>query len=173
MGNGRVVGIVLLIVGLVVAALVVAFVVASVNSGDLTSGGAILGLAVGLLVLVAPLVGFGVFMIVQGGKDAQRQARASQQRQLLDIVRSRGQVDVADLALEMQLSQEEIRAVIHKLVGLQVFSGYINWDKGTLYSSEARQLRDLDKCQNCNGEIELTGKGVVTCRFCGTEYFLS
>ena len=42
-----------------------------------------------------------------------------------------------------------------------------------LYSAEARHLRELDKCQNCGGEIELTGKGVVTCRYCGTEYFLS
>jgi hypothetical protein len=88
-------------------------------------------------------------------------------------VRSRGQVAVADLALETQMSQDAVRALVHELVGLQVFSGYVNWDKGVLYSAEARHLRELKQCENCGGEIVLSGKGVVTCRFCGTEYFLS
>jgi hypothetical protein len=172
-GNGRLVGTILIVVGVVAAVLIGAFLLTEVNAERLTSSGAILGAGIGLLVLVAPLIGFGLVMMRQGQQDAVRQARATQQRELLDIVRSRGQVNVSDLALEMQLSQDDIRAIVHKLVGLQVFSGYINWDKGVLYSGEASQLRTLEKCENCGGEIELTGKGVVTCRFCGTEYFLS
>lgn len=173
MNNGRLVGIIALVVGVVIGAIAVAWVSANSGSGALSSGGAILGLGLAFLVLVAPLVGFGIFMIVQGGKEAGNQAKAAQQRRLLDIVRSRGQVDIADLAIEMQMDQEALRAMIHQLVGLQVFSGYINWDQGVLYSAEASKLRDLQKCENCGGEIELSGKGVVTCRFCGTEYFLS
>jgi uncharacterized membrane protein len=173
MNSGRLVGIIALVVGIVVGLLAVAWVVTNSSSGGLSGGGAILGLGLAFLVLVAPLVGFGIFMIVQGGKQAGVQAKATEQRRLLDIVRSRGQVDITDLALEMQISQDDLRAMIHELVGLQVFSGYINWDKGVLYSSEASKLRELKKCENCGGEIELTGKGVVTCRFCGTEYFLS
>jgi tRNA(Ile2) C34 agmatinyltransferase TiaS len=73
----------------------------------------------------------------------------------------------------MQIGQDEIKSLVHKLVGLQVFSGYINWDKGVLYSDEAQQLRELDKCRNCGGEIQLAGKGVMTCKYCGTEYFVS
>ena len=42
-----------------------------------------------------------------------------------------------------------------------LYSGYINWDKGVLYSSEASKLRDLKQCPNCGGEIVLTGKGVA------------
>ncbi len=173
MSSGRTVGSVLIVVGVIVAILAVAFMLSGVSAGQLTSSGAILGLAIALLVLVAPLVGFGIFMVIEGGKDAHRRAQAERQRQLLDIVRSRGQVNISDLALEMQANQDEIRAIVHKLVGLQVFSGYVNWDKGVLYSSEANKLRELKQCENCGGEIALTGKGVVACRFCGTEYFLS
>ncbi len=173
MSSGRMVGGMLIAVGVIVGILAVVFLSSGVSSEQLTRSGAILGLALAFVVLVVPLVGFGVLMVVQGGREAGRQARAEQQRRLLSIVRSRGQVEVSDLALEMQLSQEDIRDMVHELVGLQVFSGYVNWDKGMLYSAEARHLRELDKCQNCGGEIELTGKGVVTCRYCGTEYFLS
>jgi len=172
-GSGRVVGITLIAVGLIIALIVTGFLFSGVSSGSLTTSGAILGLGIAFVVLVAPLVGFGIFMVVQGSREAARHAEADKQRRLLDIVRSRGQVNVNDLAVEMQLSQEEIKGLVHRLVGLQVFSGYINWEKGILYSSEARELRELKKCENCGGEITLTGKGVMSCRFCGTEYFLS
>jgi len=172
-GSGRVVGIVLVIVGVVVAVLAGALLFSGVSSGSLTVSGAILGFALAFLVLVAPLIGFGVFMLVKSGEEAADRAHAARQRRLLDIVRSRGQVDIADLAVEMQMNRDELRAMIHELVGLQVFSGYINWDKGTLYSAEASHLRELKKCENCGGEIELKGKGVLECRFCGTEYFVS
>ncbi|MFC1959641.1 hypothetical protein ACFLYO_02915 [Chloroflexota bacterium] len=173
MGNGRVVGVILLVVGIVIGVVVLAFLGSGVASGELTTEGAILGVGLAFLVLVAPLVGFGIVLMVQGSKDASRHQQAQQQRELLDIVQSRGQVEVRDLALEMQANPDEIRAMVHKLVGLQVFTGYINWDKGLLYSSQAAELRDLSACKNCNGEISLSGKGVLTCRFCGTEYFLS
>jgi hypothetical protein len=94
------------------------------------------------------------------------------QRQLLDIVKSRGQVDITDLAIEMKSSAESIKQIVHQLVGLGVFSGYVNWDDGTLYSSDARHLRDLKNCEKCGAPIQLVGKGVVKCKFCGTEYFL-
>ncbi len=173
MGNGRVVGIILVVVGLTVGLIAAAFLLSGVRSEQLTQSGAILGFGITLLVLVAPLVGFGIVMFIQGRRDAGRYARADQQRRLLDMVRTRGEAAVSDLALDMQISQDDVRALVQELVGLQVFSGYVNWDKGTLYSAEASRLRELDKCENCGGEIELSGKGVVTCRFCGTEYFLS
>ncbi len=173
MSSGRVVGIALIVVGLIIALIVTVFLFSGVSDGSLTTSGAILGLGIAFVVLVAPLVGFGIFMVIQGNREAARLAEAEKQRRLLDIVRSRGQVNVYDLALEMQISQDEIKTLVHRLVGLQVFSGYINWEKGILYSSEARELRELKRCENCGGEITLTGRGVLSCRFCGTEYFLS
>ncbi|MBI5959377.1 MAG: hypothetical protein HY866_11620, partial [Chloroflexi bacterium] len=91
-----------------------------------------------------------------------------------NIVQSRGQVKLDDLIVEMQLPRDQVRDMIHSLVGLGVFSGYVNWDDGgTLYSSDAKHLRDLKSCPNCGGEITLSGKGVAKCRFCNTEFFLS
>jgi tRNA(Ile2) C34 agmatinyltransferase TiaS len=89
------------------------------------------------------------------------------------MVQSRGQLPIDEAALELQLPRDTIRDMINSLVGLGVFSGYINWDKGVLYSQEASKLRELTKCPNCGGEITLSGKGVARCRFCGTEFFLS
>jgi len=46
------------------------------------------------------------------------------------------------------------------------------WDEGTLYSREAAQLHG-HKCPSCGGAVELAGKGVVGCPFCGAEIFLT
>lgn len=73
----------------------------------------------------------------------------------------------------MHSTREQVREMVYALVGLGVFSGYVKWDEGVLYSSEASRLRDLKQCPNCGGQIELSGKGIASCRFCGTEFFLS
>jgi hypothetical protein len=170
MNSNRLIGIILVVVGLVIAFVVVGWLFT--NEG-LTGPARILGLGIALLVLVAPLVGGGIYLTTMGTKEAGQQAEASQQRKLLNIVQSRGSVPLSDVVLEMQMPQEKVKDMIYNLVGLGVFSGYINWDKGVLYSSEASQLRDMKQCPNCGGEITLSGKGVAKCRFCGTEFFLS
>ena len=94
-------------------------------------------------------------------------------RKILDMVKSRGQLPVSELVIELGASRDEVHEMIHALVGMGVFSGYINWEEGTLYSEDAAGLRDLERCKYCGGELELAGKGVVTCPYCGTEYYLS
>ena len=91
----------------------------------------------------------------------------------MDILGSRGLVKVHDMALEMSVSVDSVKSMVHQLVGLQVFSGYVNWDDGILFSSEASKLRDLKECEKCGAPIQLVGKGVVACKACGTEYFLT
>jgi hypothetical protein len=119
------------------------------------------------------MVGAGAYLAFAGGQEARQAQDAARQRKLLNIVQSRGQVPIDEVAVEMQLPREQIREAIYSLVGLGVFSGYINWDKGVLYSEQASQLRDLKQCPNCGGEINLTGKGIAQCKFCGTEFYLS
>jgi len=70
-------------------------------------------------------------------------------------------------------SRDEVQSMLYELVNMGLYSGYINWKEGTLYSSEASELRNLDRCKNCGGKLELAGKGVIRCPYCGTEYFLS
>lgn len=170
MNLNRLVGVILIVLGLAVGVIAAAWLFT--NQG-LEGPARILGLGIALVVLVAPLVGSGVYMTAFGGQQAREQQEASRQRKLLNIVQTRGQVKMDDLVIEMQLPREEVKNMIYSLVGLGVFSGYINWDKGVLYSSDASHLRELKQCPNCGGEITLSGKGVARCRFCNTEFFLS
>ncbi len=172
MNTGRLAGIILIVVGFGIAVIAGLWLAVQVSSERITAGGALVGAGIAFIP-VALLVGFGIYMFVLGGREAREESSMRLQRQLLDIVKSRGQVRVSDLALEMRVSVDSVKGMIHQLVGLQVFSGYVNWEKGMLYSSDASQLRDLSQCKNCGGEIKLAGKGVITCKFCGTEYFLT
>ncbi len=172
MNTGRLIGIILIIIGFGIAMIAGVWLAFGVSNEQLGIGGALVGAFVAFIP-VAVLVGFGIYMFVQGGKEAEIESTMRKQRELLDIVKSRGQIGVSDLALEMNTNMDSVKAMVHELVGLQVFSGYVNWDEGTLYSSEASQLHELTQCKNCGGEIQLAGKGVVVCRFCGTEYFLT
>ena len=124
------------------------------------------------LVIALPLAGVGVYMIVRGQAVAQDETEAKQQRRLLDMVTTRGQVSLSAAAIELQAPRERVKNWVYRLVGLGVFTGYINWDDGTLFSAEAAQLRDLTACKKCGGNVKLAGKGVVKCPYCGTEYFL-
>lgn len=172
MNTARIFGIILIVLGFGLAAVGGLYLATQASGGDLESGGAILGGGI-LFVFITALVGFGIFLFVRGGQEEEQESVMQKQRQLLDIVKSRGQVGVNELALEMSTSVDDIKSMVHQLVGLQVFSGYINWKDGTLYSAEAKKLTELKNCENCGAPIELAGKGVVACKFCGTEYFLT
>jgi DNA-directed RNA polymerase subunit RPC12/RpoP len=57
-------------------------------------------------------------------------------------------------------------------VGKDLFSGAVNWKNGVLFSKEASQLKTDQRCPNCGAKLELVGKGLVICPYCGTEVFL-
>jgi hypothetical protein len=172
MNRGRLIGIILMVAGFGVALIAGLFLAAQVSADELTSGGALVGAGI-IFIPVALLVGFGIYLFVKGGQEQEQESVMRQQRQLLDILRSRGQVGVHDMALELNVSADQVKHMVHQLVGLQVFSGYVNWNDGMLFSSDASKLRDRKACEKCGAPIELVGKGVVACRFCGTEYFLT
>ncbi|MCS7072205.1 MAG: hypothetical protein NZM00_11915 [Anaerolinea sp.] len=159
-------------VGLSIALIAGLWLATQVSAEALSVGGAVLGAGLAFIP-VATFIGFGLYLYAKGGEQEQIESQMQKQRRLLDIVKSRGQVSVNDLALEMATSVDEVRELVHQLVGLQVFSGYVNWKDGTLYSAEAASLRDLQQCRNCGGAIMLAGKGIMVCKYCGTEYFLS
>ncbi len=73
----------------------------------------------------------------------------------------------------MQLPREEIEQMVQDLVGKQLFSGAINWDKGILYSVESQKLTADHKCPNCGGDLVFAGKGLITCPYCGSQVFLT
>jgi len=170
--GGRAVAILLILGGVVLGSIGLVWLGSSVAGGSLKIGGALIGAAF-LAALLLPMGGIGVFLFVRSVREIADQASRSELRRILDIVQSRGQIPVSDLAIELQTTRDEVQRHVHELVGLGLFSGYINWEEGVLFSSEAAGLRKLDKCRHCGGELRLVGKGVVTCRYCGTEYFLA
>jgi hypothetical protein len=171
MNMGRLVGILMVLGAVAICLIALVWVGTTVAAGDTEITGAVLGAALaGIIVL--PLGGIGVFMIVRGGQEAKTDVVAQKQRRLLDLVTSRGEISINDAALELQVPRDEMKNWIYRLVGLGVFSGYINWDDGILFSAQASKLRELTNCKKCGGEVKLVGKGVVKCPYCGTEYFL-
>lgn len=169
---GRTLGIILIAGGIIVGIIITALMMVYRGEESLTAGAATLGLVLGLLVLVLPQLGIGAFLLWRGGQEAAAAAEANKQRNLLNMVKTRGQVAIADLVIELKSSKDEVNQMIHQLVGMGLFSGYINWDEGMLYSRQASELRQLSNCQHCNGELELAGKGIVRCPYCNTEYYL-
>jgi hypothetical protein len=169
---GKTLGIILLIGGTIVAVVLGVLMWTYNGEGSLSTGAAVLGFTLGMIVLVLPQWGVGAYLLAQGTREAKVTATAEKQRMLLDIIESRGQVDINDLAIEMQVGRNDLQKMVHQIVGLGLYSGYINWDQGILYSREASQLRELTNCLNCGGKLELAGKGVIQCPYCGTEYFL-
>ena len=93
-------------------------------------------------------------------------------RNILNSVMTRGRVSIPDLAIEGDLTRDQVKDYIYDLIGKDLFRGYVNWDKGELVSAEAAQIKD-GTCPNCGGRLELAGKGLVRCPFCGTETYLS
>ncbi len=137
-----------------------------------TMAGKILGAGLAFLIC-GPIVAVGIYMLVRGGQEEKAMAHVTQQRKLLNIINTKGQISISDLTLELDSTFDQVKAWIYDLVGKGLFSGYVNWDEGTLYSQQASQLRDETRCKHCGGELSLAGKGVVHCPYCGTEYFLA
>ena len=172
MNTGKIIGILLTVVGAGVCLLSTLWLGAGYASGDYESLAApVLGLGI-TFVLAAPLMGVGVFLLVKGQREAVELAGVEKERRLLGLVQAQGQVQISDAALELDASRDQVKAWVYDLVHKGLFTGYINWDEGTLYSRDAAQLGD-GQCPNCNGEVKLAGKGVVNCPYCGTEIFLT
>ncbi|MFQ5856015.1 MAG: PCI domain-containing protein [Anaerolineae bacterium] len=160
---------------MVVAALALMLVVgvwlvANLAEGTLRISGAALGVVL-VLIVAAPLLGGGAFLFVRGREEVQQFAEVAKERQILNMVLTRGKLRISDAAIEMDLSRDKIKEYVHDLVGKGLFTGYINWNDGVLYAKEASEMRR--KCPNCGGELELAGKGVFECPYCGTEIFLT
>ncbi|MGD8814888.1 MAG: hypothetical protein PVI78_10495 [Anaerolineales bacterium] len=171
MTSGRIIGILLIVAAIIIGLIGAAWLVAGVVSQRMLITGAILGGAL-LSLPILLLLGGGIFLLVRSGREAKTDAERETLRRILDMVSSRGQIPISDLVLELASTRVQVQRQVHTLVGMGVFSGYVNWDEGVLYSAEAASLRDLDRCKHCGGELKLVGKGVISCPFCGTEYFL-
>lgn len=167
-GGGRTVGIIL------IAIAVILLVVGGVwlTSEEISAGGRVLGMLLGLLVL-APILGVGVYVFRLGTVEKRQFADVEQEKKLLNMVLTQGQVTIGEIMAELSAPRETIEDMIRSVVGKQLFSGAIDWKKGVLYSVESQKLAGEQKCPNCGGDLRFAGKGLVTCSYCGTEVFLT
>jgi hypothetical protein len=162
----------LIVIGVAIVGFGAVFVLSQVSSGEIQLGGAVMGVGVfGLPALLA--IGIGAALLARSRQVAASDQEQAQLRKILDMVKSKGQVPISELVIDLGSTRKAVQDQVHSLVGMGLFSGYINWDEGTLYSAEAANLRQLERCKHCGGEVSFAGKGVLVCKYCGTEYFLS
>lgn len=170
--SGRVVGLILIAAGVIIGILGAVWLTTNVQSDDLERSGAIFGAAILAAVFVIPLVGVGIYLLIKGRAEAADLADVDRQRKLLGIIGTRGQVSIGDAVLEMNSTREQVQSDLHALVSRGLFSGYVDWSKGMLYSVEASKLQGRTTCPNCGGQLQLAGKGLIKCPYCGAEIFL-
>ncbi len=172
MNTGKIIGLILVAIGIGICLLSALWIGVGFASGNYTNLAApVLGLGIAFI-LAAPLVGVGIFLFTRGQREAAEFAEVEKERALLGMVQAQGQAHISDVALELDASRDQVKAWIYDLVHKGLFAGYVNWDDGTLYSRDAAQLRG-NQCPNCSGQLELAGKGVVECPYCGAEIFLT
>jgi len=169
--QGRVVAFILIGSGLAVGAVGLAVLALFAGAAGLSAAGFGVGVIL-LLIITLPLLGAGIFLLMKSAQEGKEEEIVAKQRKILDAVQARGQIRLSDLVMELKSSKEQVQNWVYNLVGMGLFSGYIDWDEGLLYSIQASQLKDLTECKKCGGKVTLAGKGVSKCQYCGTEYFL-
>lgn len=172
-GQGRTLGIILIVVALVALIVAAALLITQVASGETTASGAVLGILIALIVFVLPLGGGGFYLLTRGRQEASDFAEVAKQKQILNMVLAQGKVSLSDVAVELDTPIDRVRDMVRDLVGKNLFSGAINWDDGLLYSKQASKMKADQKCPNCAGQLTLAGKDMIKCPFCGSTVFLS
>ena len=162
----RILGTVLIVVGLGVAAWL-ATGLSEVGKNEPKAG-----YVLGLVLFSLPFFAVGLYLLLVSRGEVRAETRVDKQRTILNAVMTRGRVSIADLAIECNLTRDQVRDHIYDLIGKDLFRGYVNWERGELVSAEAAQIKD-GSCPNCGGKLELAGKGLVRCPYCGTETYLS
>ena len=171
-GSGKTIGLVLMIGAAVMLIAFGTWATTALASSETTGGGAALGIVLALIV-IAPVFGIGAYLFRKGGAEQREFAQVQKEKQILNAVLTRGQVTINELVAEMQLPSEDIKRMVQDLVGKQLFSGAVNWDKGLLYSVESQKLTGDSKCPNCGGDLVFAGKGLIVCPYCGSQVFLT
>lgn len=172
---GRIIGIVLIVAGILICGVVTLFMgVGALMAGEgpsVSRAGAVLGIALFGVIPFLILGGVGVFLFIKGGQEAAEMADVRKKERLMGMIQAAGKVSLANAAIELKMTREQVKTAILDLVNQGLFSGYINWQEQMFYSKDLAQVQTT-KCPNCGGQREAVGKGLVKCPYCGVELFL-
>jgi len=171
--TGRIIGIILVSAALLICVAAGALFGTQLLSESAASvGGQVLGFILVLIFIVLPLAAIGGYLLWHGKQEEARMSRAQMERTILNMVLTQGKVRLSDIAIELNAPRPEVEDMVRDLVGKDLFSGAINWKDGILFSQEASQLKADQRCPNCGAKLELAGRGLVVCPYCGAEVFL-
>ena len=167
----KTIGWVLIGAGLAWLGIMTLFVISGLQAGKVDWPAALLGIGVfgGVPAVIAG--GAGIVVLHRARVQARGMVGVQLREDIHERVLSRGRCRFDDLARELRVSADTIESGIYDLVGLRLFTGYINWQNREIISAEAHQISG-DRCPNCGGHLELAGKGVSRCAYCGTETYL-
>jgi DNA-directed RNA polymerase subunit RPC12/RpoP len=172
---GRTIGIILIVAGVLICGVVSLFMgIGALAAGEgpgVSRAGAVLGIALLGVVPFLILGGVGVFLFIKGGQEAVEMADVRKKERLMGMVQAAGKVSLANAAIELKMTRDQVKNAILDLVNQGLFSGYINWQEQMFYSKDLSQMQST-KCPNCGGQREAVGKGLVKCPYCGVELFL-
>jgi hypothetical protein len=173
-GGGKTVGLILIGAGLIAGILTVAWLGAGLSDDEsgLRLTGALFGMSLIFVAVVAPLIGFGIFLFVRGRREARLLVNVERQRKMLGMVEAAGEIRISEIALQTGGTRETVREDLYDLVSKGLFAGYVDWERGVLYARQGLELRERNTCPNCGGELSLAGKGLIRCPYCGAEIFL-
>ena len=74
---------------------------------------------------------------------------------------------------ELNATKDKVQhRIFTELVGRGLFSGYVDWNKGMLFSVEAPNCKGREVSE-LRRPARLAGKGLIKCPYCGAEIFLT
>ncbi len=168
---GKTIGIILIIAGIAVCSVASLFIGSGIASNQVQTSGAILGIGLFGVIPLLILGGVGAFLFISGSREAAEIVDVQKKERLLGMIQSAGKVSLGSVAIEMKMTQQQVKDAIFELVNQGLFSGFINWQEGIFYSKDSANVGS-NKCPNCGGIREIVGKGLVKCPYCGVELFI-
>jgi hypothetical protein len=168
---GKTIGILVIVLGVALGTIPALVLLPNLLNGKLSGGGFMV--CEGPALLLALVVGaVGIYLMLSGKKEQAEQIEVEKEKLILNMIDTRGKIKIAEVAIEMNITADQVSYYIYDLVGKKLFTGFVDWKGGILQSIEATKIPQHN-CPNCGGQVELVGKGVVKCPYCGSEIFLS
>lgn len=157
--------------GFGVAAISGLFLAVQVSSDAMDAAGILL-VAGGTFVVAAPLISYGFYGMMTDSQDEPDEpvSMVHQQREFMDVLRSRRQIRIGEMADTLDVSVEDVQRMFHDLVTLGIFSGYVHED--IVYYADPETIRSMSLCFVCQAPITGQADETFSCAGCGTVYYV-